>query len=517
VDNLDGSWSITPSANYHGVVTLSYDVVDGRGGSVPAMLNCTLAPVNDAPTGTATSVLATGLEDSAYSVMTASLVAGFSDVDGDALAVGSLSTSNGVLLAHADGSFTITPSANYHGLVTLSYDVIDGQGGFTPAALHFSLLPVNDLPTGGVTISGEAMQGTTLSASNTLSDADGMGLVSYQWRADGTPIAGATADTLVLGLDQVGKSVSVVASYTDGDATLEAVSSGPTSIVLPPTPVNHAPVAFDDSAVTTAGKAVIVRVLANDSDADGDLLSVSSFGSVSVHGGSVVRNADGSLTYAPARGYLGADSFSYQVTDGISNSNSANVTVNVLNDKTIKSNTTATLGPNDLNLALNGKADIGGTGNGWDNQIDGNKGANVLNGMAGNDVLAGGDGNDILIGGSGSDVLQGGAGRDTYLFALADLRAGDRDTVPNGRGDVLDLKAALSVLTRDGVALSATAQNATIGSVLDMQNSIAFVQGVLEVDLNHDGQFAVADDFQIALPDVLLVGFDAASSLFMLS
>ena len=64
---------------------------------------------------------------------------------------------------------------------------------------------VNDAPSGGVTISGTPTQGQTLSAAHSLADADGLGPIGYQWRADGVAIAGATGSTLVLGQAQVGR------------------------------------------------------------------------------------------------------------------------------------------------------------------------------------------------------------------------------------------------------------------------------------------------------------------------
>lgn len=82
----------------------------------------------------------------------------------------------------------------------------------------------NALPTGSVLISGTAVQGQTLTASNTLADADGMGTVSYQWLADGVTIAGATGSSYTLTLAQVGKVISVVASYTDGRGVHESVT-----------------------------------------------------------------------------------------------------------------------------------------------------------------------------------------------------------------------------------------------------------------------------------------------------
>ncbi|WP_189636784.1 cadherin-like domain-containing protein, partial [Rhizobium phaseoli] len=49
VNNNNGTWTFTPDANYNGAVSLSYSVIDGNGGSVPATQSFTLAAVNDAP------------------------------------------------------------------------------------------------------------------------------------------------------------------------------------------------------------------------------------------------------------------------------------------------------------------------------------------------------------------------------------------------------------------------------------------------------------------------------------
>src|ERR1044072_219538 len=64
-DNGDGTFKITTSANFNGPVTLSYNVIDSHGGSVVGSQSYSLAAVNDAPTGTATAVLAAGTEDTA--------------------------------------------------------------------------------------------------------------------------------------------------------------------------------------------------------------------------------------------------------------------------------------------------------------------------------------------------------------------------------------------------------------------------------------------------------------------
>ncbi len=105
---------------------------------------------------------------------------------------------------------------------------VDASGN--PAGLYLS--SSNQPPTGGVTISGTATQGQTLTAAHTLADADGLGTIGYQWQADGVTIAGAVGSTLLLGAAQTNKVITVQASYTDGHGTVEHVSSSATAAVV---------------------------------------------------------------------------------------------------------------------------------------------------------------------------------------------------------------------------------------------------------------------------------------------
>ena len=125
-DNGDGTFTITPPAGFNGPVELTYLVVDGQGGSAPASQLFVIASSNSAPTGTATATLAAGTEDVAYIVRASDLLQGFSDVDGDTLSVSGLTASNGAVANNGDGTFTITPTDNFNGLVNLSYNVTDG-------------------------------------------------------------------------------------------------------------------------------------------------------------------------------------------------------------------------------------------------------------------------------------------------------------------------------------------------------------------------------------------------------
>ena len=114
-------------------------------------------------------------------------------------------------------------------------------GADTSATQTFTITvnPVNDLSTGTVTISGTTpIVGTVLTAVNTLADVDGLGAISYQWKADGVDISGATGNSYVLTAAEVGKTITVVAIYTDGQGTVENVASAATAQVEALAPIN---------------------------------------------------------------------------------------------------------------------------------------------------------------------------------------------------------------------------------------------------------------------------------------
>ena len=88
---------------------------------------------------------------------------------------------------------------------------------------------------------------------------------------------------------------------------------------------NHAPVAIDDKTTTLEDTPVVINILTNDTDADGDVMTVSSF--TQPEHGSVTQNANGTFTYSPNENFNGQDTFTYRISDGKLQSNSATVTV----------------------------------------------------------------------------------------------------------------------------------------------------------------------------------------------
>ncbi len=88
------------------------------------------------------------------------------------------------------------------------------------------------------------------------------------------------------------------------------------------------PNAADDALTTPANAAGSVNVLANDTDPNGDALTVTTPAPTAAHG-IVACAATGLCTYTPGAGYVGADSFDYTISDGHGGSDSATVHVTV--------------------------------------------------------------------------------------------------------------------------------------------------------------------------------------------
>ncbi len=185
-----------------------------------------------------------------------------------------------------------------------------------------TITPANSTPTGAMAVSGTAEQGQTLTLSHTLVDADGLGSLAYQWLAEGQLIAGATGPSLVLAQAQVGKVISVRASYTDQRGNAEQVISTATAIVLN---VNDAPVANALSLSTNEDTAQTSTLTASDIDSTQLTYAKAS----DPTNGTVAVNANGTFTYTPALNFNGADSFTFKASDGSLESAAAAITITV--------------------------------------------------------------------------------------------------------------------------------------------------------------------------------------------
>jgi Ca2+-binding RTX toxin-like protein len=387
-----------------------------------------VSPVNDAPTATDLNTAETYTEDTPLN-LTDIVVA---DVDSANVTVtltlsntaaGALSTatSNAVTSTFAAGVWsasgaladvntllagvTFTPALNFHGTFTVATSVSDGAAPPVTGSKTFTGTPVNDAPTGGVSISGALVQGQVLNAdTHTLGDVDGLGTLHYQWLRGGVAIAGApdaAAYTTVLA--DVGATISLRVSYTDADHTAESVlSPSTTTIGAPLTPPAGLPTLIGPNQ----GKHQDVLQGTNQAE----VLLGGSCGD-SLNGGGGDDWLDGGAGGDILSGGSGNDTY---VVD--SRWDWVNEAYGEGNDTVIAS-ISYVLGFNQENLYLSGSAHINATGNADANLLIGNAGNNTLAGRLGNDTLIGGDGQDVFV----FDTAPSATNRDTiHNFIVAD-------------------------------------------------------------------------------------------------
>ncbi len=173
----------------------------------------------------------------------------------------------------------------------------------------------------------------------------------------------------------------------------------------------------------------MATLLANDTDADGDALSITSVAvGASPHG--TVQLSGGVVTYTPNAGYTGPDSFFYFITDGqVASPVQGTVNVTVTSGGSTYTNGGA---GNDLFDFSSRTGSQLVNGQGGDDTISGGSANDSLNGSTGNDVISGNAGADTITGGIGSDTVTGGLGNDTFYLAKGDL-------IPTAAGAAYDL------------------------------------------------------------------------------
>ncbi|RUY98309.1 tandem-95 repeat protein, partial [Mesorhizobium sp. M7A.F.Ca.CA.001.04.2.1] len=131
-------------------------------------------------------------------------------------------------------------------------------------------------------------------------------------------------------------------TYKASDGTAES-NIATVALTIDAANENHAPVAIDDTATVAEDGSVVVPVLTNDSDVDGDALAPVLV--TEPTNGTLTLNPDGSFTYAPKANFFGTDSFTYRAFDGTAESNIATValTITPVNDVPVAADDTASV------------------------------------------------------------------------------------------------------------------------------------------------------------------------------
>lgn len=253
-------------------------------------------------------------------------------------------------------------------------------------------------------------------SANTFSDPDGDALTYSASLADGSDLPdwlqfnpATRRFTGTPGTDDVG-TVSIKVLASDGTHTVSdvfdlSIASGDTT--------NQSPIAVADSAETSESKSVLVDALANDSDPDGDSLTLIQVSVANGDGTATIE--DGKVRFAYTGVHLAAGesreiTLDYLVSDGTAQS-TGHIQVTVNGEANTVQGTAAA-----DNLVGTAAADL----------IDGEAGRDSIRGRAGADTIDGGTGRDHLWGQAGADVFSFGTGNGRDDIMDFSLRQGDR-------------------------------------------------------------------------------------------
>jgi filamentous hemagglutinin family protein len=301
--------------------------------------------------------------------------------DGSGLTVYSYTQpSHGTVELAENGDFVYTPDAGYADNDTpdsFTYITTDGELYSDPIAV--TVLVKNSLPQAGddnvATHMGDPIGGNVLGNDSDL-DGDSLTVVldgvapqhgDLTLNEDGTftytPDAGYVGDDSFAYL--------ITDGQIDGSNPVTVTATATISIG------NNLPQAGNDNVATHMGDPTSGNVLGNDSDLDGDSLTVVLDGIAPQHG-ELTLNEDGTFTYTPDAGYVGDDSFAYLITDG---------QLDGLNPVTVTATATISVGNNlpqagNDSVATHMGDPVGGNVLGNDSDLDGDSLMVVLDGIA---------------------------------------------------------------------------------------------------------------------------------------
>jgi YD repeat-containing protein len=306
----DGMITYKPAAGYVGTDTFGYTISDGRGGSASGTVNMTVAaPANSGPVAANDRIIVSQGGSLAFDPRGNDI-----DADGDVLTVTAVTQgAHGATSIDANGLVVYTPTAGYVGADGFTYTVSDGRGGVSSASVVVSVTASNNTAPVATGDSIITEQGTAANFNPRVNDSDADGDILVV-----AGVGSASHGSVVLnsnGTITYTPSAGYVGSdsftYTVSDGR-GATATGVINVTVTST-ANNAPVLASDTIVTSKGAAISFNPRANDVDPDGDGLTITAV-SQAAHG--AVTFANGLVTYTPAANYVGADSFTYTVSDG---------------------------------------------------------------------------------------------------------------------------------------------------------------------------------------------------------
>ncbi|ENM0977870.1 tandem-95 repeat protein [Vibrio parahaemolyticus] len=324
VEIVDGKLVFTPAENFHGDAEITYTITDGAL-TDQATVNVTVNAVNDTPVVESSIADQTLAED--FTPYTIDLNTAFSDVDNvDGELTFSVSGNSNIQVAIVNGIATFTPTADWNGSEALTFTATDPSGESVSQTVNFTVAPVADIVADSARVVEDTPTIIKVLGNDTFEGDDKVvSLDTNNGPANGTVSVNPDGSVTYTPNDNYHGTDSFTYIVTSGGV------SESTTVSVDVTPVNDAPVAKDDIATTQEDTVVTIDVLPNDTDVDGDKLSIQSATVPEAQG--KVEIVDGKLVFTPAENFNGDAEITYTVTDGqLTDEAKVTVTVNPVND-----------------------------------------------------------------------------------------------------------------------------------------------------------------------------------------
>ncbi len=308
----------TPNADFSGTDTFTYTIDDTVGGPATATVTMTVNPLNDAPIAFDDSETAT--QDTAHSFDPRG---NDTDVDGDVLSVTGVTQGTSGAVAFTANDVTYTANTGFTGSDSFTYTIGDGNGGTDTATVSMTVNFVNTPPVAtDDTMNLPEDTPTTQDPRVNDNDANGHAL-TITGVSQGTNGSVTFTGTNLSYTPDINWNGSDSFTYTIDDGNGGA-DSGTVSVNV--SAVNDNPTALNDTQSTDQNSAKTFNPRNNDTDVDGDPLTVTAVTQGS--NGSATFTAS-NVTYTPNAGFTGSDSFTYTISDGNGGSDTATVNMTV--------------------------------------------------------------------------------------------------------------------------------------------------------------------------------------------
>ena len=328
-DNGNETLLYVPDPDFNGVETFEYSITNSEQYST-AQVTVTVKPVNDAPDAVDDQVHVRKDAASSLNVLENDI-----DIDGDKIHIMSFTNpSHGKVSVNADNTITYTSNKDYLGIDTFTYTISDVNDVIDTATVTIN---VEDTKLFAISDQASTRPGKpviiTVLKNDESDDYSSLSVTEVKTPAHGKAII--NSDDSITYTPQTDYTGQEIFTYTISD---KSKFTSTANIIIQV--VNSNPVAITDLARTRIGKAVTIDVLDNDKDGDSDTLALTTVSSPS-HG-TVVMNADSSITYMPQADYVGKDAFIYTIVDDYGASATGEVTVSVFDLILLKDNSLIT-------------------------------------------------------------------------------------------------------------------------------------------------------------------------------